>query len=388
MTHHGSFARFSLLGGPFYEMASGLAARIGVRKSGALGFGLGLGLGLWVVMALLALTEGVQAALFSLDATAIHVRLLVGIPLVLLCAGLFDRALQDACSFLAQSGVVASDAARSLDATARRLEKLSKSWWLQLGLMAIVVIAGFATPPVYLPGLSSNAKDLTVISGSLAGQWYWYVCLPIFRFVIIRFLSMFALWAYLIWKISRQPLQLTASHPDRAGGLGLLEVAQAQLVVFVLAIGSIDAAALVETFQSAEPTEAQALLHVLLVALFGLTIILGPLLCLVGPLYRARRDAMVDFTILAREYTRRFQERWIGQGQTDAQEMLGSGDIQSLADLGNSFQNVQRMRVLLFSRPLLLVTLASAALPHAILPLLKYPITDLLLDLAQTIVGG
>jgi hypothetical protein len=386
MTEEGSFARFSLLGGPFHDLATRVFARFGIRRSG--GVGVGLGFGLWLVMAFLAWAEGMQAGFFSLETTGIHVRLLVALPLVLFCAVLFDRAVRDACNSLIEGGIVADHAKASLDRTAHRLVRLSKSWWLQLGLMATVVIAGLVTPPVYLPGLSSDSANLTIISDSLAGQWYWYVCLPIFRFVIIRFMFLLALWTYQIWRISRQPLHLAASHPDRAGGLGLLEVAQAQLVVFIVALASLDAAALVETSQTAEPTEAHVLMHVILVALAGAVIILGPLLCLVGPLYRARRDALVEFGALAQEYSRRFQMRWIGPGQPDYGELLGSGDIQSLADLGNSFQNVQHMRVLLINKSLLLVTMACAALPHVVLPLLKYPVTVLLLDLTKIVIGG
>jgi hypothetical protein len=386
MTKEGSFARFSLTGGPFYDLATRVFARFGIIQSG--GVGVGLGVGLWLVMSLLALMEGSQDSFFSLGTTAIHVRLLVALPLVLFCAVLFDRAVRDACNSLIEGSIVADHAKESLDGTASRLVRLSMSWWLQLGLMVTVVVAGLVTPPVYLPGLSSSAGDLALISGSLAGKWYWYVCLPIFRFVMIRFWFLLALWTYLIWRISRQTLHLTASHPDRAGGLGLLEVAQAQLVVFVLAMASLDAAALVETSQTAEPSESHVLMHVLLVTIAGAVIILGPLLFLVGQLYRARRDALVAFGALSQEYSRRFQQRWIGPGQPDYRDLLGSGDIQSLADLGNSFQNVQRMRVLLVNKTLLLVTVASAALPHVVLPLLKYPVTVLVLDLAKIIIGG
>jgi hypothetical protein len=388
MTKEGAFARFSLLGGPFHDLASRAFARFGIGRSGGGGFALGLGFVLWLVLALLAVTEGSQASVFSLETAGIHVRLLVALPLVLVCLELFDRAVRDACHALIKGGIIAAGAVEDLDRTAYRLVRLSKSWWLQLGLMATVVIAGLVTPPVYLPGLSSNAAELTILSGSLAGQWYWYVCLPIFRFVIIRFWFLLVLWTYQIWRISRQPLQLTASHPDGAGGLGLIEVAQAQLVVFVLAMASLDAAALVEMSQTAGQTESQILLHVLLVAIAGVVIILGPLLFLVGPLYRARRDALVAFGDLAQEYARRFQVRWIGPGQPDYRELLGSSDIQSLADLGNSFQTVQHMRVLLVSKTLLMVTMACAALPHLVLPLLKYPITVLVSDLARIVIGG
>jgi hypothetical protein len=46
------------------------------------------------------------------------------------------------------------------------------------------------------------------------------------------------------------------------------------------------------------------------------------------------------------------------------------------------------MRVLLATKTLMLVLLASAAVPHLILPLLKYPIAVLVSDLTQVMIGG
>ena len=50
---------------------------------------------------------------------------------------------------------------------------------------------------------------------------------------------------------------------------------------------------------------------------------------------------------LASRYTRRFEEKWFRGGASD-EELLGSADIQSLADLGNSMGVVQEMRLVPF----------------------------------------
>ena len=58
---------------------------------------------------------------------------------------------------------------------------------------------------------------------------------------------------------------------------------------------------------------------------------------------------MRQYSLLVLRYNRAFHDKWI-QGQAAAGEpLLGTADIQSLADLGNSFEFIQSMRVVPFS---------------------------------------
>ena len=51
--------------------------------------------------------------------------------------------------------------------------------------------------------------------------------------------------------------------------------------------------------------------------------------------------------MLASRYVESFKEKWVA-GNAGSEELLGTGDIQSLADLGNSYAVVQEMRVVPF----------------------------------------
>ena len=57
---------------------------------------------------------------------------------------------------------------------------------------------------------------------TLAGYWYAFVSIPIFQFLLVRWYVRIGLWFLLIWRVSRLTLCLTATHPDRAGGMGFL----------------------------------------------------------------------------------------------------------------------------------------------------------------------
>ena len=49
---------------------------------------------------------------------------------------------------------------------------------------------------------------------------------------------------------------------------------------------------------------------------------------------------------LGSEYTQAFQRRWVEKTEPTEEPLLGTGDIQSLADLGNSFGIIKKMRIL------------------------------------------
>jgi hypothetical protein len=380
-----AFKEFSLIRGPLDDLPSKWASLIG--RGDNLRFLTGLSVSCWFILATLAAIEGYGETFFALGALAVHARMLVAVPLILLCVKLLDQAVHDACAELVRSGTVAGDAKLALDRDAERLAQLGRSRWIQLGLLLAVAAFSLLVPSDYLPGVAIVEAASAPASISMAGLWYWLVCLTLFRFVMVHFFWLLGLWIFLLWRLSRQTLNLTASHPDRAGGLGLLEVAQARLVVFVLALAVIDAAALAASFQNAELDEQQVYLHGFIVAVIGVLVVTGPILPLAGQRFRCRQTGIVEFNAMASTYSVGFRRRWIEPDSPDHGDILGSADIQSLSDLSNSYANVCAMRMLPVDRTLLFVILGCVAVPYAPLLLLKYPMIELITNVLQSALG-
>ena len=75
---------------------------------------------------------------------------------------------------------------------------------------------------------------------------------------------------------------------------------------------------------------------------------------------------------------RNFDAKWVGvNGGTD-EPMLGSGDIQSLADLGNSFAVIQDMRMVPVTRQAMFQLAAATLAPLVPLLLTLMPLEELL----------
>lgn len=69
-----------------------------------------------------------------------------------------------------------------------------------------------------------------------------------------------------------------------------------------------------------------------------LIILLAPLLVFSPKLLMTKRRGLLEYSALANEYTQSFDRKWIRKENPEGELLLGSADIQSLADLGNSFE--------------------------------------------------
>jgi hypothetical protein len=96
--------------------------------------------------------------------------------------------------------------------------------------------------------------------------------------------------------------------------------------------------------------------------------ILCPLLMFTPQMARAKRKGLAEYGQLAQEYVEEFERKWIRRNPATADDLLGSGDIQSLADLGNSYSVVGEMRSVPFK--LADVTRLAVATAAPFLPLL------------------
>jgi hypothetical protein len=213
---------------------------------------------------------------------------------------------------------------------------------------------------------------------SLAGLWYGYVSLPIFQFLLLRWYFRLFIWARLLWQVSRLELSLVPTHPDRAGGLGFLSYIVYAFMPFLLAQGILYAGMIANRifFLGDKLPEFTSDL-VLLVAVLVFAV-LGPLLVFVPQLARAKWTGLREYGVLAQRYVREFDHKWLRGGAAADEPLVGSGDIQSLADLGNSFEVIRTMRVVPFTKEALLLLLVTTLAPVLPLTLTMVPLDELL----------
>ncbi len=79
-----------------------------------------------------------------------------------------------------------------------------------------------------------------------------------------------------------------------------------------------------------------------------------------------------------------FEEKWV-LNTPPSEEVLGSGDIQSLADLNNSYEIVSDMRAVPFGLEDIIRLAAATAAPLAPLLLTIFPLEELITRLVKIV---
>jgi hypothetical protein len=387
MDTSGKLERFSLLGGPFYR----LGCKLGLVRSGtntvALGFAFGVFL--WIVLVVLAFIEGVQQQLFSLSLIGVHVRLLVAIPLFFLCESWLDPRMTVFVSMIGRSGVVPDTELPALDSEVQRNAQWSDSWVAEAICLLAAVLLSLAAKELHMFGRTTvfdpnRAADVLAI----AALWYWVVCLTLFRFLIFRWIWRIGLWSYFLWRVAKLQLNLIPTHPDGVAGLGYLEVVHDHFTPLVLAISVIQAASLAEEIYAGKMTFGAIYPALAFVLILDAALFLGPLFIFSTKLWACRVKGLSDYMIFAGSYVSGFDRKWLGADNSARGEpLLGTPDLQSLADLSNSVNIVRNMRIVPLSLHLLTDLAIAAAFPMLPLLLFKYPLAELIAKFFARLTG-
>jgi hypothetical protein len=180
---------------------------------------------------------------------------------------------------------------------------------------------------------------------SAAGYWLVFVSLPLLQFLLLRWYYRLAVWAGFLWQVARLDLDLVATHPDKAGGIGFLAGSLLAFMPLAAAHGVLFAGMIADRifFMGAKLPQFQ--LDIMGGAAFLLAVFAGPLLVFMPRLAQVKRDGLLQYGRVGQTYVREFRGKW-WWGQAPADEpLIGTGDIQSLADLGNSYEIAQQMRI-------------------------------------------
>lgn len=343
----------------------------------------------WVPLALLALAQGL-----ALQATVVvpfirdistHVRFLLVVPILVVAEGAVGARIRVTVGFFVAARLIRDD---DRDRLARIIAASVDFRDSRLGaiiLLAIVALWSWTSAKQGIGGAIAAWHAPWGNGGlSLAGYWYAIVCLPILYFLILRWIYRLLVWAFLLRQIAKLDLNLTSSHPDGAGGLAFLGRVLPLFGAIVFAMNAIVSSRIATRVLFGGTIQYDDLGALAFLIALELAIFAGPLALFIPKLYGLREEGLRQYGALSTRYTRLFEEKWIRGGAGD-EPLLGTSDIQSLADLGNSYTTVSRMNVV----PAGLMDLAWLAVP-AILPalplvLLVVPMSELLEDLVKLI---
>jgi len=374
---------FSLvLGGPLYQLylRSGLARPPLDRLRRRV---LVLTLLTWLPLFVLSLVEGQAIAgsrLPFLQDLEVHARFLLALPLLIVAEAVVHLRLAPAVGLFLEKGIVGNDQRSRFDAIVASTLRLRDSLPIELLLLAIVFTGGHFLWQEQLAIRADTWYASPAGEGwqlSLAGRFYAWLSLPVFQFILLRWYYRLLLWCRFLWCVSRLDLDLRPAHPDRAGGLGFLGIstlAFAPLLVGQTVLISAMIADRILHWGAQLPAFKMELAGAFL---FALLQALGPLIVFVPSLLAAKRRGLREYGLLGDRYVREFDRKWLHGGAAPDEAFVGSGDIQSFADLGNSYEAVRGMRAVPFGKETVIQLVVVTALPLLPLALTMFPAEEL-----------
>ena len=281
----------------------------------------------------------------------VHARLLIALPILLGAELLVHSRLRAAVRRFVEYRIVLPE---DLDRFGRAIDsamRIRNSLYVELGLIAVVYTLGlWLWNDRNAPGMATwyelpggGRWKLTP-----AGYWYVFVSIPVFQFILLRWYMRFFIWFRFLWQVNKIELNLIPTHPDRCGGLSFIGKSSYAYGPILFAQGAILAGIVAGRVLYGGATLQSFKLQIGGFVVFFVAATLAPLLMFTPRLARAKRKGLAEYGLLAQRYVEGFDQKWVREGEP-SEELLGTGDLQSLADLGNSYQVVREMRAVPFA---------------------------------------
>ncbi|HXJ88413.1 MAG TPA: hypothetical protein VMS18_16440 [Candidatus Binatia bacterium] len=335
----------------------------------------------WLPLLLLTLREGFAygrlVKIPLLYDFALYGRFILALPLLIVAEAIIDPGIRVAISEFVESGIVPDAEIPKFERILQRVKKLRDSALPEIAFFVLAFFPTFFFQHEWTAGAVSSWH--TTASGlTAAGWWFAVLSAPILRFVIYRWTFRYFVWGLLLWRISRLRLVLVPTHPDHSAGLQFLSMSQKHFGILFCAFGCIFAGRVANSivFEGVPLTSFKSLILGFIV----LSVILGllPLVLLVPRLKEVRKMGLLEYGRLANQYSKLFDRKWVHRTEQAQEPMLGSGDIQSLADMGNSFGFVDSMRIAPISKRLVFQLASQAIVPLVPVIVLGTPTPELM----------
>jgi hypothetical protein len=340
---------FSLaLGGPLYRMLarSHLASSVPtlLRRQAAI-----VVLLCWVPLAVLSVVQahflgGVKLS-FLRDIET-HVRFLVSLPVLILAEMMVNQRIRPITKRFVERRTVTPEELPQFYAAINTALRIHNSVIVEIVLLVFMFTGGMwiwrhqiAQDVASWYATSQNGQ----IHLTMAGYWLAYVSVPVFQFIVLRWYMQFMIWFWFLFRVSRLKLQLPPLHPDRGGGIGFVGTSTLAFAPLLFAHSALLSGQLAgRIFYNGGSLIAYEM-TILGYVFLSVVATLSPLFWFSSQLMRAKRRGLARYGNFASGFVTEFDQKWL-KSKVNGEPSLAGEDVQSLADLNNSFAVVRHMR--------------------------------------------
>ncbi|HMO45996.1 MAG TPA: hypothetical protein PKB14_08180 [Rubrivivax sp.] len=370
--------------GPFYRLQRKLGL-LSDTELNAARRGLLFALLAWLPVIVLAALQGVvlnaeheRSALhdFSIHAAAIAI-----FAFVLMEASSERRMAWLVTQFVAHD-IVGEESRARFAALRLSCERRTGSWLAETAVFIAAGVLSFVwvTGAEYVPGGTWFGH---VAGGELqltwAGWWVRLVVLPLFWFLLGRWLWRFGVWAMMLRGIARSGLRLVATHPDRCGGIAFIGQYPNTYLLFVFALSTVASASVLKLVVYGGVALSSFKFAAAGLLVFVLAVFVAPLFAFMPLLVGLKRHGLTTYGALVGRHHRAFEAKW-GHAAASApgDELLGAPDMSSLADIAASYEAVKNMLPVPVTKESLVPLTVAVLLPMAAVAATRAPFKQIL----------
>ncbi|NVB85372.1 MAG: hypothetical protein HOV81_43815 [Kofleriaceae bacterium] len=315
---------------------------------------------------------------------SVHARLLVALPLILIAEKLLEERVERSMYVMRQERL--TDEAH-LDSILHGVERLRDSRVVE-AIFAILCVIRSQTLLWGGNGPLGFVQGLEQVRGiSFAGLWYVGFCLPLLNFLMLRWLWQWLMWIVVLVRFARLPLEMNGMHPDGAAGLKFLSMPTSALATFLAGMTSIASATWSMKILHGQAT-LQSFIPMFVVLIVAAALLaFGPLMLFSAHVCRARHRDLTLFHAFSHEYVQQFKRSWLS-GKPRQEDVLGLSDIQSLNDLGGSYDRTEKTSMFPFGVRTLATLWLGALIPVLPVVLSAMPLSEVIEHLGKILLGG
>ena len=381
---------FSLFkGGPYYRLIT--AIRVVRKGSPQGGWIIPLFILItWVPLFFMSMVKGIAfgdaVELPFLYDIAPYARLLVAVPIFILAERWVDGRLGSVTIYFQESDLIPRDCLSRWETALQEAAERRDSILFDL----IPLVFALVLPWILIFWVNESPKSEEVPSSwfvmgrghgnelTPAGYWYVGICLALYQFLIFRWIGRFYIWLRFLRALSKIPLELEPTHPDLAGGLGLLGRGQLVFTLFFLSLGVMLSVKLSHQILYLGDTLLSLRNNIIAFVITSLVIMLAPLLLFAGKLIRTKQQALRDYGVLGKRLSDQFDNKWVKSKEPGGGDLLETADSSALADYGGAYEFVKHMRPLPIEIRNLVLPVVLLLLPFVPLLFLEFSVKEIL----------
>lgn len=352
----------------------------------------------WIPLFLLALFEG-HLLNPELDVPFLYdmktyVRFLLALPLLIAADAIIDPLIASNLQSIGSSGIVGEDKKEQYFRAVKELRVRKDAYLADIVIMGIafLVVLSFLANLEDLDVSTDFTNWVTIHENSeakltLAGWWFLTISSPLLQILLFRWFWRFYLWGEFLFRVSRIKLKLQATHPDLAGGLGILKNGEAAFIMIFLAFGIMFSATLAEEILYTDFTLTQSAPFIGVFIISSIIFMSLPLFFFTPQLMSTKRRGRVVYGGLGYKLSKAFDKKWGDPADpTTGSGLIKTADSSAVCDYADIYDVVRSMRYLPISPKGLVVQAIILLIPFLPLVLTEISISEVLSRILDTLI--